>query len=241
MRHYQRSNDVRLHRGSAAIDRAKSLGLALPDPVAAAADLVDQLEARRRQLPNDAEARRQTVEALLAQPSVNLSKLAAAEWARDVESNALVQAIDIARQKLTHTVAQYADALVVEARRKIFDPALELVTAATVYAPGTTTTNMILAGDPDAARVLVDATTAAERLSLAYRFRDGLFQGATQGLETARWKTPRAIDWTGAEDLQGLQRLLHGLQASELWFPTYAEADAADQALRADRRVKVAA
>jgi len=240
VKHYQRSNDVRLHRGAAAVDRARDLGLDLPAPVAAAADLVDQLEARRRQLPNDAEARRQTVEALLAQPSVNIAKLAAAEWVRDVESAALVQALDIARQKLTHTVAQFADELVVACRTSYFDPALAVVAAAAALPPSAAVNDLVMAGEADQARTLLDAGPAAERLTAAWKFRDGLYRGETAPMVHGRWKT--APEWTGGEDLTGLDRLLFGLRhGGELWLPTYTEADAADQALRADRRAKVAA
>lgn len=219
------------------------LGLTPPKDMKAAADHLAALEVRLKALPSEIEARRPTVDALAADPAADLTELAQAELLRDVESQALAEATARARDRLTAVTLQLADELVIQAREKVFAPALAKLAAAAALPRNADLAQLVAAGRQKDAEALTLAPIAAEQIRACLSLRDRLCRNETARLACRVWKNPSSIDWAGAEATTGTERYVEGLRrGGELWLGTYAEVDDADrQAKAAAKAKKVAA
>lgn len=234
MKRYSRSTNYRLHRGRSVLDRLHDLGITPPAEVATAAGVLDALEQRRRDLPDEHALRARTVEALMADPAADVHDLALAEHARDVEARALAEALDRASEALSRAVFHASDEIVAAARREIFEPSAKILTAVAQLPAGTTLSDLVRSKATKDAEAMTLAPLAAEKLRLCFTLRDALAHGETARLAHRTWKNPTDIDWTGAESATGVDRYVHGIRrGGQLWLGTYAELEHLD--LEADR------
>jgi len=242
---YARSTRRGLDRGRLRLADVEALGLPVPKNIATIAARLDQLEARRRSLPDDYATRAETVAALLADPGTDIAGHAAAEWTRDVEAFAVREAIDTTALELSAAVAGHADQFVVAARKQVFEPAVEVLTRVAALG-GENLSTAVRAGRHDDAATLVEGPIAAATVTQCLSMRDRFYRSETAGMPHRVWANPTDIDWTGAESATGLDRYLHGLRhGGRLHLATFTEledlAREADRARRAAVRAQFAA
>lgn len=242
MKSYRTSTNHRNRAGSLILSAVHDLGLEPPPPMKAAADRLAAIEARQKHIASEADVRSATVAALIDDPGADLTKLAHAELVRDVEAQALAEAADRARDKLSAVVLQVADELVLDARAKVFEPAVKTLAAAAALPRDATLAQLVASKRHEQAEAMTMAPIAAQQVRACLDLRDRLCRNETGRMACRVWKDPSAIDWTGSESTTGVERYIAGLRGGgELWLGTYAEVDSTSRAhATADKARKVA-
>lgn len=243
MKQFRRdSSNHRNRSGGLIVTEARKLGLKLPEQVTAAAALVDALESRLRALPDQNAARAETVGVLLGKPDADIAKLAASEVSRDVLAGALAEAAERARAGLATVVLQNADAIVLEARTEVFEPAAAKLAQVAAIPAGLTLTDLVAAKRHADAEALSLAQISGEQVTACLTLRDRLARGEAAGLSTRVWRNGPQIDWSGAESLTGTDRIVEGLRrGGELWLGLFSEIFDTDRQATAAAKAQKAA
>lgn len=224
---YTRSTNYRPFSARGLVDELRTLEVPLPEAVTTARDLIDALKARAKATPADKDHRHAVIEALLADPDVDIDQLIAAEVDADTRHNVLLQAQDSAQSALSQTIATHSDELTRALRSTVFEPALAtLTTVAATTTAEDTATSLLRAGNAATAKALVAVPEAALAVAACYRLRDRIYAGSgLRNLACAIWRNPDELDALRHSEDLGV-RYLAGLRlGGVLWLGTYAEVD----------------
>lgn len=223
------------------VDELRGHNVEVPFEVDEARALIDMLKARRGALTPPQTRRDATCEALLLNPTADITELVGHETRHDTEANALLEAEDRARRAIARLLVQRADDVLAAVRTTLFEPGVRVLTAASKYAPSTSAVDLLRNGDHEGAAALAAVQTAEHQLHASFKFRRELFpRSDVNSMTCSTWVDPSTLDLEG--HTPGVDRWLAGLRAGgDMWLGTFTEVEHASRAVDAAARAAEAA
>jgi hypothetical protein len=153
--------------------------------------------------------------------------------AADLVADAITAAEEEAQIAVRNALDVHSDAIVIQIREQMFDPAAEILAkVAERTLPADTAGTLVAAGRTADAKLTANAPVAHGQIAHALTLRRQVYRRS--GIDQMRhhlWRNPRTV--RAPDDAVGLDYFLAGLRSGgELWFGTYTEVQAADDADR---------